>query len=34
MGELFRKEDQIPQAKAYFQKIAQIWKNFIIDKDM
>jgi len=34
MGELFRKEDQLPQAKAYFSKIASIWKNFIVDKDM
>jgi tetratricopeptide (TPR) repeat protein len=34
MGELFRKEESIQRAKSFYQKIIQIWKNFIIDSDL
>lgn len=34
MGELFRADDQFAQAKSFFSKIAQIWKDFIVDKDL
>ena len=33
MGELFKKEGQVQKAKSFYQKIIQIWKNFIIEKD-
>jgi len=34
MGELFRKEDSIQKARSYYQKIVQIWKKFITERDM
>lgn len=34
MGEYFKKEGQIAKAKSFFQKIIQIWRKFIIEKDI
>jgi len=33
MGELFKKESENEKAKAFFQKICQIWKKFILERD-
>lgn len=33
MGELFKKENENQQAKAFFQKIIQIWRKFILEND-
>ena len=32
MGELFRSDDQFAQARSFFSKIAQIWKDFIVEE--
>lgn len=34
MGEVFKKEGQVQQAKNFYQKIIQIWRKFIIEKDL
>jgi tetratricopeptide (TPR) repeat protein len=34
MGQLFQQSRQAVNAKAFFQKIIQIWKNFIIQNDL
>jgi len=34
MGELFRKEDSTMKARSFYSKICQIWKKFIMDKDL
>jgi tetratricopeptide (TPR) repeat protein len=34
MGEIFKKDGQVQKAKNYYQKIIQIWKKFIIEKDL
>lgn len=34
MGQLFQQSRQLVNAKAFFQKIIQIWKNFIIENDL
>ena len=34
MGELFKKEGKNEEAKSFYQKIAQIWKKFILEKDL
>jgi tetratricopeptide (TPR) repeat protein len=34
MGEVFKKEGQVQQAKNFYQKIVQIWRKFIIEKDL
>lgn len=34
MGELFRKEDSVQKARSFFSKIVQIWKKFIMEKDL
>jgi tetratricopeptide (TPR) repeat protein len=33
MGELFKKENEREKAKAFFSKIIQIWRKFILDND-
>jgi TolA-binding protein len=33
LGELFKKEGQIAQAKAIFSKICQIWVKHILNED-
>jgi len=33
MGELFKKEGSFVKAKAFFGKIVQIWRNFILEQD-
>lgn len=34
MGELFRVQQQFTKSRSYFSKIAQIWKKFILEKDL
>jgi len=34
MGETFRKEASVQKAKNFYYKIIQIWKKFIIEKDL
>ena len=34
MGQLFQQSRQLVNAKAFFQKIIQIWRNFIIENDL
>ena len=34
MGELFRQDDKISETRSIFSKIAEIWKNFIVEKDL
>jgi len=34
MGEVFKKEGQIINARNYYSKILQIWRKFILEKDM
>lgn len=33
MGELFKKEGEVNKTKAFFQKIVQIWRKFILEND-
>jgi hypothetical protein len=33
MGELFKKEGEMNKAKAFYSKIIQIWRKFILDND-
>ncbi len=34
MGEVFRKEGDISNARNFYQKIVQIWRKFITEKDL
>ena len=34
MGELFKKDGNIHKAKSFYSKIIQIWKEFIIERDL
>lgn len=34
MGEVFRKEGDIANARNFYQKIIQIWRKFITEKDL
>ena len=34
MGEVFKKEGQVVNAKNFYQKIVQIWRKFIVEKDL
>ena len=33
MGELFKKENELQKARAFFSKIIQIWRKFILEND-
>jgi F420-0:gamma-glutamyl ligase-like protein len=34
MGEVFKKEGQIANARNFYSKIVQIWRKFITEKDL
>lgn len=33
MGELFKKNNELQNARSFFSKVVKIWSNFIVDND-